>query len=236
MPRDEFSRKLRDTLSKRVSLRCSNPICRDPTTGPHSISDSFVDVGVAGHITAAALGGPRYDAALTVQERTSIDNAIWLCQRCAKLVDDDVSRYPAGLLRRWKVNAEAEALRAVAGTLQPEFFPQPVSANHTPIPRIAGLRYGEARNFLIDAGWQPWRHHWSYGSQPDLQYGNGKIYWERGFWEIIHASGTGLSHCLFEFRDVYGNRLMINTAGELDEDSGSDVPVWNWFFDSSPGL
>jgi hypothetical protein len=230
MARDEFSRKLRDALSKRVSSLCSNPFCRSTTTGPHSSVSDFVDVGVASHITAAAPGGPRYDDSLTPEDRSSIDNAIWLCQRCAKLVDDDSVRYDIGLLRRWKVTAEAEALRAVVGALDAEYLPQPVRANHTPIPRIGGLPYGEARMFLIAAGWQPHRHQFSYGSQPDLQYGNGKSFWDRGFWEIIHASGTGLSLCSFEFRDVYLNRLRIITAGEEDEGGGRQAAVWNWFF------
>ena len=230
MPRDEFSRGVRDTLSKRVSLRCSNPACRATTTGPHTVASSFVDIGVASHITAASSGGPRYDHALTVEERTSIDNAIWLCQRCAKLIDDDPKRFDVAALRRWKVASEAEALRAVNGELDAEFFPQPISATHTPIPRIAGRTYDEARELLLKAGWQPRRQHWTYASEPDMQYGNGKVFWERGYQEIIHASSTGLGHCSFGFGDVYGNRLTVVTAGEEYDEGEPHAHVWNWFF------
>ncbi|MGZ5172245.1 MAG: hypothetical protein ACXWCY_32940 [Burkholderiales bacterium] len=230
MPRHEFSKSLRDVLSKRVSLRCSNPACRGTTTGPHSAASTFVDVGVASHITAAAPGGPRYDQALTVEERTSLENAIWLCQRCAKLIDDDVLRYDIAVLRRWKVAAEAEALRAINGSLVSDFFPQPVSAVHTPIPRLPGLIYDEARELLLNAGWQPRRQHWTYASEPDVQFGNGKVFWERGYWEIIHASGTGLGHCSFGFQDVYGNKLTVVTAGEEDDEFHSHACVWNWYF------
>ena len=149
MARHEFSKSMRDVLAKRVSLRCSNPACRVTTTGPHSTPPAFVDLGVASHITAASPGGPRYDQVLTIEERTSLENAIWLCQRCAKLIDDDVLRYDIASLRRWKVAAEAEALRAINGSFVPEFFPQPVSAVHTPIPRIPGLTYDEARELLL---------------------------------------------------------------------------------------
>lgn len=39
----------------------------------------------------------------------SIENAIWLCQTCAKLVDNDQERFSADILRAWKVAAEIRA-------------------------------------------------------------------------------------------------------------------------------
>jgi len=30
---------------------------------------------------------------------------------------------------------------------------------------------------LVDAGWQPRLNHWSYGGDPNLQYGNGLHFW-----------------------------------------------------------
>lgn len=190
-----------------------------------------VNLGVACHITAAAVGGPRYDGALSPEDRASIENAIWLCQSCAKLVDSDTTRYPTQSLKRWKVEAEAEALRALLGTpLQKSLLPQPAAAIHTPIPKIAGLIYDEAREKLIDVGWQPHQNHWSYGSEPEMQYGNGLHFWQKDFHEIIHSSGTGLSHCTFGWVDVYGNRLIVVTAGEIDVEQGADAFVWNWYF------
>lgn len=72
------------------------------------------NVGVAAHITAASVGGPRFDSALTPEERQSIGNGIWLCQTHAKEIDDDEVGYPADLLRAWKKNAEEDA-RALIG-------------------------------------------------------------------------------------------------------------------------
>jgi hypothetical protein len=43
-------------------------------------------------------------------------NGIWLCQTCAKLVDNDAQRFPADLLREWKAGAEAEALQRIGKT------------------------------------------------------------------------------------------------------------------------
>jgi hypothetical protein len=111
--RDDFPRPVIEMLAKRVGLRCSNPSCRQLTSGPHTDQMKALNVGVAGHVTAAAPGGPRYDESLTPEQRMSIDNGIWLCQFCGKLVDNDVIRYPATLLRRWREQAEQAALKEI---------------------------------------------------------------------------------------------------------------------------
>lgn len=41
---------------------------------------------------------------------------LWLCQNCAKLVDNDTARFPETTLREWKQNAETEALASVGRT------------------------------------------------------------------------------------------------------------------------
>ena len=111
--RDDFPITTKETLAKRVGYRCSNPKCRQPTSGPHEDSAKALNVGVAAHITAASEGGPRFDRSLSVEQRRSTENAIWLCQNCAKLVDNDAQRYSVDVLRRWKVASEGDALRAV---------------------------------------------------------------------------------------------------------------------------
>ncbi len=73
------------------------------------MNSKSVNIGVAAHITAAAEGGPRYDSALDSDERAGIANGIWLCQNCAKLVDNDLLKYSAELLHQWKSSAEQEA-------------------------------------------------------------------------------------------------------------------------------
>ena len=120
MARDEFSKQTQDTLAKRVGVRCSNPMCRKLTTGPRTESHHIVNIGVGAHITAASLGGPRYDPSLTQEQRQSPENGIWLCQNCAKLVDNDPLRYPEQLLRAWKTQAEASALAALEGRAEPQ--------------------------------------------------------------------------------------------------------------------
>lgn len=115
MTRDDFSRNDVDTLAKRVGVRCSNPSCRKLTTGPRSEPNQIVNIGVAAHVTAASEGGARYDRNISSEERRSIKNGIWLCQNCAKLIDNDPYRYRVELLLRWRTEAEQAAHAAIEG-------------------------------------------------------------------------------------------------------------------------
>jgi hypothetical protein len=111
--RDEITEKTKETLAHRVGVRCSNPNCRKLTSGPQTKSDKALNIGVSAHITAASPDGPRYDQNLSSEQRKSSDNGIWLCQNCAKLVDNDGKRYPVDLLQQWKVLSEQAALLEV---------------------------------------------------------------------------------------------------------------------------
>lgn len=88
--------------------------------------DKSVNVGEAAHITAAASGpgAKRYDASLTPEERRAASNGIWLCELCAKLIDTDEARFTVELLRKWKQDTEARALRDIA-TAAPGTYRRP---------------------------------------------------------------------------------------------------------------
>jgi hypothetical protein len=107
--RDDFSMRVRRTVSARVGLLCSNPECRAVTAGPKSDPEKAITIGVAAHISAAAPGGPRYNERLGRQERCGVGNAIWLCQNCARLIDTDPERFTEAVLLKWKRDAELEA-------------------------------------------------------------------------------------------------------------------------------
>lgn len=235
MTRDDFSLRIKDSVAKRVALRCSNPACNAPPSRPHSIPDKALNIGVASHITAAAPNGPRFDSTLTQEQRTSIENSIWLCQNCAKLVDNDTNRFTVVTLKNWKQNAEAIASEGVGLDVieARNMLPQPASAIHAPIPRIADLPYDLAREKLIQAGWQPRKRSWTHTSDPNVQAGNGLHFWSKGYWEIINAWPTGLGQCTFAFRDVYGNFLTVVTLGEADDEAGHHACVSNWYFTKS---
>ena len=109
--RDDFSLATKELLAKRVAYRCSNPECRHATSGPETDPTKAVNIGVAAHITAASTGGPRFNPNMTSDQRQGVENGIWLCQSCAKLVDNDPIRYTVDVLHLWKKLAETTAIR-----------------------------------------------------------------------------------------------------------------------------
>lgn len=113
--RDDFLGPVKNELAKRVGMRCSNPECRLPTSGPQSSSSGAVNIGVAAHITAAAPGGKRFDPSISTEVRASTENGVWLCQNCAKLIDADDTGYSVDRLREWKLVAESTASLELRG-------------------------------------------------------------------------------------------------------------------------
>lgn len=107
MPRDEFSAVTKKALAQRAGYLCS--ICNTLTIGPSDESDSSINLtGVAAHITAAAPGpgSRRYDSNLSPEQRTSINNGIWLCTTHADLIDGDETTFTTNDLKRIKENHE----------------------------------------------------------------------------------------------------------------------------------
>jgi hypothetical protein len=111
--RDDFPMAVKETLARRVGMRCSNPECRKPTSRPKEDPSQAVNIGVAAHITAASPGGPRYDPRLSPEECRSAPNGIWLCQNYAHFIDTDEDRFPVDVLRLWKTQSEEAARLAL---------------------------------------------------------------------------------------------------------------------------
>jgi hypothetical protein len=53
---------------------------------------------------------------MTAQQRADIANGVWLCQTCAKLVDNDQLRFNVAVLQDWKAAAEQAALAQIGKT------------------------------------------------------------------------------------------------------------------------
>jgi hypothetical protein len=106
--RDDFSTPTKRYLSMRAAYICSRPDCRTLTLSPSPTKpDDYVMIGVAAHITAAAQGGPRYDGTLTTEQRKDIENGIFLCESCAKLIDKNRGQdHSPESLREWKTAHE----------------------------------------------------------------------------------------------------------------------------------
>lgn len=66
--RNDSSEEVKRVLEGRVNYLCSNPECRAPTSGPQVDSSKILNIGVAAHITAASIRGPRCSPNLTPQE------------------------------------------------------------------------------------------------------------------------------------------------------------------------
>lgn len=107
MPRDDFSPKTKMKLAQRAGFECSFPGCNKRTIAPSQESnESTTNIGVAAHICAAAPGGKRYVESQTPEERSSIDNGIWLCETHAKLIDTDEVRFSKKILKEMKIAHE----------------------------------------------------------------------------------------------------------------------------------
>jgi hypothetical protein len=111
MTRDNFTEKTKKDLAMRVNYMCSNPTCTNFTIKPHSTDpNKWEIIGEAAHIKAASSGGMRSDPNMKSEERISIDNGIWLCPRCHKIIDSEPEWATVELLQNWKRNAELRAL------------------------------------------------------------------------------------------------------------------------------
>lgn len=114
--RDDFSPDTKRRLAHRAGYVCSFPGCPIHTAGPSDDAlDAINNVGVAAHITAAAPGGPRFDAAMTPEQRSAFSNGIWLCETHAKLIDGDVTKWSVTVLQGMKADAEKAASARLEG-------------------------------------------------------------------------------------------------------------------------
>ncbi|MDP9791021.1 hypothetical protein [Agrobacterium tumefaciens] len=103
--RDGFDKKTTADLARRSAFQCV--MCSAVTVAASAESaTAVINIGVAAHIAAASPDGPRYDASMTPKQRSSIENAIWLCQNDAKAIDDDVVEWPTPRLHDIKRDHE----------------------------------------------------------------------------------------------------------------------------------
>ncbi|MBY4869044.1 hypothetical protein K6W76_21435 [Burkholderia anthina] len=110
--RDDFSQSVKTILAGRAGWKCSFPNCPCSTAGPAIEShDKWIRNGVAAHITAAAPGGPRYDASMSPEQRSDISNAIWMCPTHGSLIDKEKTAYTVEEIKSWKIAAESRATR-----------------------------------------------------------------------------------------------------------------------------
>ncbi len=106
--RDDFNKRTKNDLALRASYLCS--LCKCSTVGPSDEGKNAVTMtGVAAHICAAApgAGARRYDPNMSPEERSHIDNGIWLCVSCSVLIDRDEQRFTVEALHQIKCQHES---------------------------------------------------------------------------------------------------------------------------------
>ena len=169
--RDDFSKKTKDTLAKRVNYLCSFPDCDQRTTGPHTDNAKAISVGVAAHIAAAQPGGARFDPSMSADERRAPENGIWMCHHHATLIDRDPQKYSVPKLRTWKQEAEQRSAKAI------ERRPARKPNDSTGLRRVFSVRENDGFEYIFSEldilvavstdflGEYPkgstWRDHWS---------------------------------------------------------------------------
>ncbi len=102
----DFKKKNKEILAKRAGQLCSNPDCRKSTSGPHTEDDKAINLGEAAHISAAREGQARFNPEMTDDQRSNIQNGIWLCKECARRIDLDEKKCTVELLHSWKKEHE----------------------------------------------------------------------------------------------------------------------------------
>jgi tetratricopeptide (TPR) repeat protein len=147
--RDDFPKRVLSVLANRAGNRCSNPTCRRETSGPDTNAEGVVNLGVGAHITAAAPGGPRFDAQLRPDERAGTANGIWLCQWCAKLVDDDATQFTKAVLLQWKTSAETHAQTRLTTPERPQRATEPLLSLPSLNASRAWLTYSARATTLV---------------------------------------------------------------------------------------
>lgn len=95
-------------------------------------------------------------------------------------------------------------------------------AQEVPTTLRQEMPYAQARQILLDAGWQ------AVFQSPNRQRFGAMNYLidELGYNEVVSCSGTGMGFCAFEFVDAYGNKLSIST---VNNQWGQQPLLYRWW-------
>lgn len=107
-------------------------------------------------------------------------------------------------------------------------------SNPNVLPLQQGMPYEEARQKLIDAGWQTiFNRFATAASRQQTEF----IVNKKGWTELVSCEGAGLGLCAFEFKDAAGRNLRIVTANNSPETNSSELKntVFQWFLVEEEG-
>ena len=86
------------------------------------------------------------------------------------------------------------------------------------LPLRVGMNYGEARNNLIQQGWQPHVPYKGLGDNEDArsfikrEITLRKAFRDQGWYEAVHCYPTGAAWCFHSFTNVSGKELVVQTG------------------------
>ncbi len=128
--RNNFSSPTINKLAKRAAYHCS--MCKISTLSAAELdNEGCSHTGEAAHIIAASPNGPRAETTATPIELSSIENGIYLCNICAKHVDDNRGiDFPPGRLRQIK-NEHEKLTRTGIIPMSPERFAKIVGTKNS---------------------------------------------------------------------------------------------------------
>ena len=103
MPRKNISHKTLRFLYAKSGNNCAFPQCKAPI-----FEEDGLLTGECCHIQAISIGGARYNAKMTDDERNAEDNLVLMCSRHHTIIDSDTKTYTAKRLQQIKREHEAQ--------------------------------------------------------------------------------------------------------------------------------
>lgn len=94
-------------------------------------------------------------------------------------------------------------------------------AQEVPTTLRQEIPYSQARQILIDAGWQAVLLSPNREQYAPLDYLIGEL----GYGEVVDCSGTGMGFCRFEFVDATGRILVVVT---VNNQRGQEPTLYRW--------
>jgi hypothetical protein len=92
--RDRVPQAQEKVVISRSGDSCAYPGCgTELTIDPQSPGDRPKATGKVAHIAAASPGGPRYDVSMTMAQRGSADNLIYLCGAHHDTIDSQLEHH-----------------------------------------------------------------------------------------------------------------------------------------------
>ncbi|MEG4453099.1 HNH endonuclease [Microcoleus sp. N9_A3] len=115
MRKHDFSDDVIHKIGQAAMFFCQNAAC-NRLTGYSTSDGKCRRIAEAAHVLPSGTAGPRAQTIPSFPhlELSGVENGIWLCRICHKMIDDDPAAYPATLLFEWK-EKHGQLMRRIVG-------------------------------------------------------------------------------------------------------------------------